>query len=125
LNQEKEALEKGKKNQNDTLEKAKDQNDIDDANYLLEGVKNYEAEIADLENDINALANDRLECFGEFDEDVPSSVKVERNKRNAALHGKKKVEPPTSSDKPEDMYYKIHVNTKYKQRIHELLKNLR
>lgn len=95
MNEEKEALDRGQKAQEDFLEKAKEQNEIDDANYLLEGVKNYNAEIDDLENDINALNSDRQQCFSEFDGDVPESVKIDRNKRNAALGGKKKIEPPT------------------------------
>lgn len=122
---EKEAMDRGEKAQLDFLEKAKDQNDVDDAKYLLEGIKNYNAEIADLENDIKALDDERGQCFDEFDADIPSSIKVERNKRQAAAGIKRKIEPPTSSDKPEDMYYKLDVNCKYKQRIHDLLKNLR
>lgn len=125
LKQEKDTLEKGKQKQNENLNAAKEQSDIDDAKYLLEGCENYGNEIADLEKDIKALDDDRAECFGEFDADVPSSVKVDRNKRNEAAQGKKKVQPPTASDKPEDMYYKLGVNSKYKQRIHDLLKNLR
>jgi DNA repair exonuclease SbcCD ATPase subunit len=125
LRNEKDMLEKGKVKQEDFLSKSTDPNDINDANYLLEGIKNYAEEIESLESDIKALDDDRAQCFSEFDADVPSSIKVERNKRNAAAGKKPKIEPPTSSDKPEDMYYKLSVNCKYKQRIHELLKNLR
>jgi len=100
--------------------KAKDEKDIKDADYLLEGIACYHPELDDLEKDINNLDNDRAECFGEFNPELPKSIKEERNKRNA---GKKPK--PTDSDKPEDMYYKCHVNCKYKKRIQDLLKTLR
>jgi len=91
----------------------------------MEGIKNYTEEMNSLETDINDLDTDRADCFGEFDDDVPSSVKVERNKRNVAAGKKSKIEPSTASNKPEDMYYKLRTNAKYKQRIHDLLKRLR
>lgn len=54
---------------------------------------------------------------------MPSSIKEERNKRNAF---KLNVKPSfTISDKPEDVFYKIHVSCFYRKRIHELLKNLK
>jgi hypothetical protein len=34
-----------------------------DANYLLDGIKNYHEEIASLEGDIKALDDDRAPCF--------------------------------------------------------------
>lgn len=52
-------------------------------------------------------------------------MKVERNKREAAAGKAKKITPSTNSDKPEDMYYKLQINSRYKQRIHDLLKRLR
>lgn len=55
LKSEKEMLERGKAKQNEILEKAKDDVEIKDANYLLEGIGNYSDEIADLEKDINDL----------------------------------------------------------------------
>lgn len=125
MNNEKEAMEKGKEKQEQVLSNAKDQNDIDDANYLLEGVANYLGEIADLEKDILKLDGDRKDCFDEFDADIPSSVKVERNKRNQAAGRNPRVTPSTASDKPEDMYYKLKINARYKGRIQALLKRLR
>jgi seryl-tRNA synthetase len=81
---------------------------IEDAKYLLEGIENFKKEIADLEKDVKELKDERDQCFGEFDADVPSSVKVDRNKRMAAALGKKRgSQAPTESDKPEDTYYKI------------------
>jgi len=122
---EKACMDEGEKKQKSILDTAKAQNDIDDANYLLEGVANYRAEIKSLEKDIDGLDNDRADCFGQFDGEIPSSVKVDRNKREAAAGKARKVTPSTASDKPEDMYYKLKVNAKYKQRIHDLLKRLR
>jgi DNA repair exonuclease SbcCD ATPase subunit len=125
LKGERDAMKSGEEKQKGVLNAAKEQNDIDDANYLLEGVANYNAEINALEKDIDSLDDDRKECFGEFDADIPSSVKVERYKREAAAGKGKKVNASTASDKPEDMYYKLRINARYKKRIHDLLKRLR
>lgn len=64
----------------------------------MEGIHNYLGEIEALEKDIKNLDGDRAECFGEFDGDIPSSVKVERNKRNAAAGKNPKITPSTASN---------------------------
>lgn len=57
---------------------------------------------------------------------MPTSVKEDRNKRNdKSLSLKKMLPPSTASPHPEDIYYKLHVNCRFRQRIHDLLKNLR
>jgi len=111
VKQEKAMLDTGRAAQKTFLGQAKEEKDIKDANYLLEGVDQYNVELDALLADVAALDQDRSECFVEFDEEVPTSIKEERNKRNATNPNMKKLLPPsTASDKPEDMYYKIHVN---------------
>jgi len=108
LKAEKEAIEMGKEKQLEAKTTAKDPKDIEDVDYLLEGIKNYQEEMVDLEKDITDLDNDRAEVFDAFDPELPSSIKEERNKRFAAAGKKGKCDP--TSDKPEDMYYKLKVN---------------
>lgn len=38
---------------------------------------------------------------------------------------KKPVPSSTASDKPDDIYYMLHTNCKYRKRIHTMLKDLR
>lgn len=123
---EKAIIEQGRVKQAEHLTKATDEKDINDCNYLLNGITTYNGELDALNNDVLKMDKDREVCFVEFDADVPTSVKEERNKRNAEKLNLKKLMPPsTASTKPEDMYYKIHINCRYRRRIHELLKQLR
>lgn len=55
-----------------------------DAKYLIDGVDSYVSELEKLLNDVNLLKNDKDEVFKDFNGDIPSSVKVARNKRNQA-----------------------------------------
>jgi len=106
--------------------------DDKDAAYLIEGINNYLNDIDKLGTDVNYMKEEKDDCFEEFDEDVPTPVKEARNRRLKSMFspkaGKKAPvvkEWPTASDKPRDMYYMLSVNKKYRQRIHDMLKNLR
>lgn len=128
LDKEVQTMEGAKGKQQANLEKCKDDKEAEDLKYLIEGVDSYVVELKKLNGDVAQLQEDKDICFEEFDADLPSSVKVARNKRLHAQHaGKKGPAPttPTNSDKPEDMYYMLAVNCKYRKRIHDLLKNLR
>jgi hypothetical protein len=126
IGNENDIIRKGREKQQAVLASAKEEKVINDTNYLLEGVAQYEGELVALLNDVNGLDEDRNACFVEFDIDAPTSVKEERNKRNAnQLNLHKLLPPSTASNKPEEMYYKLHINCKYRRRIHELLKSLR
>ena len=127
LNEEKNSMDKHMEKQQGIL--AKDPSDNDSA-YRIEGINIYVADNDKLWKDVNYLKEEKDECFEEFDEDVPSPVKEVRNKRmsnTSPQKGKKGgFQPgPTASDKPTDMYYMMNINSKYRQRIHDMLKTLR
>lgn len=90
---------------------------------MLKGIESYLYELDDLEKDVKALDKDRDECFKDFDPELPQPVKNERPKR---AKGAKKDggEKPFGPDQI-DIYAYIHINCKYRKRIHELLKQLR
>jgi len=117
LAEEVKTMDGAKKKQQGLLDSAKEKQDKDDAQYLIDGVNNYVGELNKLNEDVHNLKEHKDECFGEFNGDIPSSVKVARNKRRAAANAGKKVKPaedPTESDKPEDMYYMLETNCKYR-----------
>ena len=104
----------------------------DDLLRQRNGVESYLAEIEALSGEVDALQGKRDQCFGEFDADVPSVTKEERAHRvqyqNSQLPKgapRRPVGFSTASDKPDDIYYMIHVNCTYRKRIHAMLKDLR
>jgi len=95
---------------------------------LIKRINEYMEELEKLEKDVMFLQSEQKDCFGMFDEEVPSPVKEVRNQRIANRFKNQKNMPPlqsTESDKPTDMYYMLAVNCKYRQRIQDMLKNLR
>lgn len=101
---------------------------------LRNGINSYVKDIDELMGEVQDLKEKRDQCFGEFDNDIPSPIKVERvNRINhmgdttspRGLKMNKKMYMNTASDKPVDMFYMITVNCRYKKRIHALLRELR
>lgn len=103
-------------------------------------MNNYLDEIDELNGYINDLKQERDNCFLEFNEDIPRPVKEARIKRHnlnemgspkskraqTAKHTSSKLlDLDVTSNKPTDIYYLIHVNCKYRKRIHDMLKELR
>ena len=85
-----------------------------------------------LQEEIKDLQGKRDACFKEFDSDIPRVIKEMRvnrmqmqNSKMGKGTGKKAGEFSTSSNAPSDMYYMLHVNSKYRKRIHKMLKDLR
>jgi hypothetical protein len=60
-----------------------------DAQYLIEGINNFLADFDKMATDVNYMKEEKDECFEEFDEDVPTPVKENRNKRNKGLFSPK------------------------------------
>jgi len=89
---------------------------------MVDEINDFMDDVEKLENDIEDLKNEKDVCFLEFDEDVPTPVKEARNKRMKSFlspRGKKRISPMvgemnTDSDKPQDMYYMIKINCKYR-----------
>ena len=80
------------------------------------------------------MKTDRDTCFGEFDVDIPRLIKDGREKRGKDVMSpteerarKKSMRIKVEDDReiPSDIYYMIHINCKYRKRIHELMKELR
>ena len=95
-------------------------------------------EIEELMKFIDQLKEEKNQCFKEFDSDLPRMVKEARIKRqqmsaNMGSPNARTKKPGlnkmdfgnTDSDKPNDIYYMITINCRYRKRIHELLKELR
>ena len=98
-------------------------------------------DIEDLMKYIIKLKDEKDLCFKEFNDDLPRMVKEARLKRqqitsgmgspNNRKPGSKAATTrgvdvnATDSDKPNDIYYMITINCRYRRRIHELLKELR
>lgn len=119
------------KNESKIAQAATDQ-DHSNLQKQREGIQSYLDEIEELSGEVDALQKKRDQCFSEFDADVPSIIKEERAHRiqyqNSQLpkgSPRKPVGFSTASDKPDDIYYMIHINCKYRKRIHTMLKDLR
>lgn len=96
-------------------------------------------EIEELLKFIIQLKEEKDQCFLEFNDDLPRMVKearVKRQQMSASMGSPNNRKKPTSigkgidinateSDKPNDIYYMITINCRYRKRIHELLKELR
>lgn len=111
-------------------------------NQQRNGLINYMDEIEELMKFIVQLKDEKDECFREFNGDLPRMVKearVKRQQMSASMGsptgrkaqttkaglGKNIDFGATDSDKPNDIYYMITINCRYRKRIHELLKELR
>jgi len=96
-----------------------------EATGICDEINDYMDDLEKLARDVNYLKEEKDEIFEEFDEEIPSPVKIVRNKRNANKGGKKNKPCNTDSDKPTDMYYMMAVNCQFRKPIHEMLKKLR
>jgi hypothetical protein len=124
------------------LESASSPSDVEDFTKLVEGIKEYVADVEKLNLEVNYLLEEKEECFEEFDNDIPDQIKKEREVRRKAKNlilapGKSRLGHNSDAQsrgassqhgdntKPNDMYYMLKVNCQYRKRIHEMLKNLR
>ena len=120
------------------LESSTSAQDVEDFQKLVEGIKEYIADVEKLGHEVNFLLEEKDECFDEFDGDIPTNIKSEREIRRKAKN--LTLSPRTSGrasemksarsggvekSKPNEKFYMIHINCKYRKRIHEMLKNLR
>jgi len=100
---------------------------------MIENIDQYKKDIKNLLEEVDDLDELRDKCFEEFDLDIPYPVRDERKKRGANKGRKGALSPRGAPvrDKnygyqgPITVYYMIHVNCKYRKRIHSLLKELR
>ena len=129
LTGERNMMNKHMDKQEQNLEKNPDNQDVA---QIIDEINDFMDDVDKLQKNIEQLKGDKDICFGEFDEDVPTPVKEARNKRLTSVmspRGGKRRTPmlpgSTESDRPQDRYYMLKVNCKYRQRIHDMLKNLR
>ena len=66
------------------LESATTPSDVEDFTKLVEGIKEYVADVEKLNLEVNYLLEEKEECFDEFDNDVPEVIKKERDVRRRA-----------------------------------------
>lgn len=104
---------------------------------MRSGVQEYLGELDQIVTLLNGVKEERADCFEKFNEDVPQEVRQERLIRKKDLaeltrrrSTKTLVEQPgpaaaaVESDQPNDIYYMLSVNCKYKKPIKRLLKNV-
>jgi patatin-like phospholipase/acyl hydrolase len=53
------------------LESASSPSDVEDFTKLVEGIKEYVADVEKLNLEVNYLLEEKEECFEEFDNDIP------------------------------------------------------
>jgi len=63
------------------LEASHSPQDIEDFTKLVEGIKEYTGDVEKLQLEVNYLLEEKDECFDEFDGDIPTQVKREREMR--------------------------------------------
>ena len=63
------------------LESSTSAQDVEDFQKLVEGIKEYIADVEKLGLEVNFLLEEKEECFDEFDGDVPTNIKNEREIR--------------------------------------------
>jgi hypothetical protein len=66
------------------LESASSPSDVEDFTKLVEGIKEYVADVEKLNLEVNYLLEEKEECFEEFDNDIPDQIKKEREVRRKA-----------------------------------------
>jgi len=66
------------------LESSTSATDVEDFQKLVEGIKEYIADVEKLGLEVNLLLEEKDECFDEFDNDIPSNIKNEREIRRKA-----------------------------------------
>lgn len=66
------------------LESSTSAQDVEDFQKLVEGIKEYVGDVEKLSLEVNFLLEEKDECFDEFDGDVPSNIKSERDVRRKA-----------------------------------------
>ena len=66
------------------METASTPSDVADFTKLVEGIKEYVADVEKLNLEVNYLLEEKEECFEEFDNDIPDVIKKERDVRRRA-----------------------------------------
>lgn len=74
----------------------------------------FKNDMMDVQENITDQTAEREQVFKDFDKEIPQIVKRERFQ---FMKGFKELNQKISN-KPQDVYYMIHVNCKYKKPIH-------
>lgn len=102
------------------LAKAKAEKEVNDANKILYRIVQYLTELESFNTDAEELEKQFKSCFTQFDNDLPKSIREDRAKRVAALFNIKKKKRSVLSqdtDLPEDNFYKLTINCRYRAKI--------
>lgn len=112
----------------------KDCDGREDFENMKSGIQEYLGELDQILTLLNGVKGERADCFEKFNEDVPQEVRQERlirRKEQAELSrqkgkkgGTEQPGPAAESGQPNDIYYMLSVNCKYKKPIRKLLKNV-
>jgi len=111
----------------------------DGLQVMMGGIGEYLAEVEQMQQELAGVKDERQDCFEAFNDEIPQEVRAERaiRKKNAPEPAKSKgkrasPDKPTllrqaqepESDKPNDIYYMLSVNCKFKKLIQVVMKKI-